>query len=181
MAVEPIALFARLVDPAGVARRLRELVPGVEIDGPDDRWRHAVVAFPVGKKRRSLILTHEPSYYAEPNWSSQMTGMRGYFSGFPDTRRKPRVIKLVSNLRFALGALFNPDYDPEGDPRLDVLFAVAEHLDGVLFTPTSLRDAHGRILFGAGGEDEEDPNAAWPRDIGEPSRSESRGGAVGRR
>ena len=42
----------------------------------------------------------------------------------------------------------------QGDPRLNVLFAIAELLDGVLFTPSSLRDAHGCILFGAGGESE---------------------------
>lgn len=36
MAMEPITLFARIADPAAVARRLREIAPAVEIDGPDD-------------------------------------------------------------------------------------------------------------------------------------------------
>jgi hypothetical protein len=163
MAMEPITLFARIADPARVARRLRELAPAVEIDGPDDAWRNAVVAFGKGKKKRTLTFTHDPAYYSEPNWSTQMSGMRGYFSRFPDTDRKPRVMMLTSRLRFSLGTLFDPDFDPDGDPRLDVLFAIAELLDGVLFTPSSLRDAGGRILFAAGGEDEEDPDAVWPR------------------
>ena len=55
---------------------------------------------------------------------------------------------------------------------------MAEILDGVLFTPSSLRDAHGRILFGAGGEDEEDPDAVWPRVAGEVPLSEPLGAAM---
>src|SRR5215510_4743513 len=158
MAMEPITIFARLADPAGVARRLRELAPSVEIDGPDDGWANAVVSFGKGKQKRTITFTHDPAYYAEPNWSTQMNGMRGYFSRFPETDRKERALMLTTTFRFSLGTLFGPDFDPEGDPRLDILFAVTELLDGVLFTPSSLRDAHGRILFGAGGEDEEDPD-----------------------
>lgn len=78
-------------------------------------------------------------------------------------------MSLITSFHFSLGTLFEPDFDPSGDPRLDVLFAVAEFLDGVLFTPSSLRDAGGRILFGAGGEDDEDPDATWPRVMGEVS------------
>src|SRR5579884_2817539 len=178
MSMEPITLFARIADPAKVARCLRELVPTVEIDGPDDTWRNAVVAFGKGKKTRLLTFTHDPAYYSEPNWSTQMSGMRGYFSQFPDTDRKPRVMMLTTSLRFSLGTLFEPDFDPNGDPRLDILFAVAKQLDGVLFTPSSLRDAHGRILFGAGGEEEEDPDAVWPRVAGEVSISDPLGAAI---
>jgi Domain of unknown function (DUF4272) len=163
MAREPITLFARTADPGGVAGRLRELAPHVKIDGPDDAWQNAVVTFGKGKKKRTLTLTHDPEYYAEPNWSKQMSGMRGYFSRFPDTDRKEKVLLLTTSFRFSLGTLFDPDFDAEGDPRLDVLFAVAEFLDGVLFTPSSLRDAHGRILFSARGEDAEDPDAEWPK------------------
>jgi hypothetical protein len=178
MAIEPITLFARIADPAGVARRLRELGSAVEIDGPDDDWRHAVVTVEDGKEKRTLTFTHDPAYYSEPNWSTQMRGMRGYFSRFPDTDRKPRVMALTTSLRFSLGTLFDPDFDPEGDPRLDILFAIAELLDGVLFTPSSLRDACGRILLGAGGEAEEDPDAAWPRVVGEVHVSDPLGAAL---
>jgi hypothetical protein len=178
MAMEPITLFSRIADPARVARRLRELAPAVEIDGPDDNWRNAVVTFGRGKKKRTLTLTHDPAYYSEPNWSTQMNGMRGYFSRFPDTDRKPQVMLLTTSLQFSLGTLFDPDFDPEGDPRLDVLFAVAELLDGVLFTPSSLWDAHGRVLFGSGGEDEEDPEAVWPQVAGEVPVSDPLGAAM---
>jgi hypothetical protein len=96
-----------------------------------------------------------------------MDGMRGYFSRFPDTDRKSRVMLLTTTFRTCLGTLFEPDFEPTGDPRLDILFEVAELLDGVLFTPSSLRDARGRILFGAGGTPDEDPDAVWPRVEGE--------------
>src|SRR5262249_12544785 len=133
--------------------------------------------FGKGKKKRTLTLTHDPEYYAEPNWSKQMSGMRGYFSRFPDTDRKEKVLLLTTSFCFSLGTLFDPDFDPEGDPRLDVLFAVTEFLDGVLFTPSSLRDAHGRILFGAGGEESEDPEAVWPKVRGSVSVTDPLGAA----
>src|SRR5262249_4666450 len=82
MSMEPISLFARIADPTGVARRLRELAPSVAIDGPDNAWRKAVVTFGKLWKKKRLTLTHDPEYYAEPNWSTQMNGMRGYFSRF---------------------------------------------------------------------------------------------------
>jgi hypothetical protein len=178
MAVEPITLFARIADPAGVARCLRERAPSVEIEGPDDAWRKAVATFTTLMKKRTLTLTHDPAYYSEPNWSRQMNGMRGYFERFPGTANKPRVMMLTTSFRFSLGTVFVPDFDPAGDPRLDILFAVTELLDGVLFTPSSLRDARGRILFGAGGKDDEDPEAIWPRVAGEVSISEPRGAAM---
>jgi hypothetical protein len=161
MAMEPMTLFARIADPAGVAGLLRERVPTVEIDGQDGGWSNAVVTFGT----RKLTFTHDPAYYAEPNWSVQMNGMHDYFARFPETDRKDRALMLTTTFTFSLGLLFDPDYDPEDDPRLDVVFAVAEFLDGVLFTPSAFRDARGRILYGAGGEDAEDPEAVWPRVI----------------
>jgi hypothetical protein len=178
--MEPITLFARIADPVAVVRRLRELAPTVEIDDRDHDWRTAIVTFGKGPRSQSLTFTHDPSYYAEPNWSSQMEGMRGFFSRFPDSGRKSRVLSLTTSFRFSLGTAFNPDLDAERDPRLDVLFAIAELLDGVLFTPSSLRDSRGRILFSASGEEEEDPQAVWPRVIGEVTLSEPLGAAMHR-
>jgi hypothetical protein len=175
MAMEPITLFARLADPAGVARRLREVAPDVAIDGPDENWRKAVVTFGKGRRKQTLTFNHDPDYYAEPGWSRQMDGMRGYFSRFPDSPSKSRVMALTTTFRFSLGAIFDPDFDPAGDPRLDILFAVAEGVDGVLFTPSGLRDAQGRILFSADGPDEEDPDAVWPRVVGQVSMTTGAG------
>jgi len=169
VAQEPITIFAHILDPAGVARLLREQAATAKIDGPDDSWANAVVTFDDGTSKRTLTFTHNPEYYSEPGWSRQKAGMRGYFSRFPDSPRKPQVMLLTSSFRFSIGSIFEPDYAPDGDERLDLLFKVAQLLDGVLFTPTSLRDAHGRILFSVGGEEDEDPEAEWPRVRGEVS------------
>lgn len=80
MAMEPIVLFSRTTDPARVARRLRELIPSVALDGPDDDWRRAVVRFGGGEGGRTLTFTHDPDYYAGPGWADQMRGMRGVIS-----------------------------------------------------------------------------------------------------
>src|SRR3954447_17222537 len=115
MAMEPITLFSRLADLAGVVRLLRGLRADVRVDGPDDAWQKAVVTFGKGKKKRKLTFTHDPAYHAEPNWSAQMSGMRGYFSRFPDTDRKQRVLLLTTTFQFSLGTRFTPDFDPDGD------------------------------------------------------------------
>lgn len=172
MAVEPITLFSRIADPALVAKKLRELSPGVRIDGTDHSWRNAVVTIGSWWRKRTLTFTHDPDYYSEPGWAKQKEGMRGYFSRFPRSDHKSRVLMLISTFRFSLGTLFSPDFDPSGDPRLDVLYAITEALDGVLFTPSSLLDAHGRILLTAEGEDFEDPDAQWPRVAAEVSIEE---------
>lgn len=177
MAQEPINIFTRTADPAGVARFLREQAPVVAFDAPDE-WRTATVTFGKGKKKQTLTFLHDPGYYAEPGWAEQMSGMRGYFARFPDTPRKERVMLLTTSFRFSLATQFEPDFDAGGDPRLALVFAVTRFLDGVLFTPSSLRDASGRVLFSAGGEAEEDPNAEWPKVLGEVPASDGIGAAM---
>lgn len=162
MPAEPMTLFARIADPVGVAQLLRTRAPGTVIDGPDGAWRNAVVTLGAG----AVTFTHDPNYHAEPNWSVQMNGMAGYFSRFPATERKDRALMLMTTFKFSLGLLFDPEDDEDNDSRLDIVYAVAELLDGILFTPSALRDARGRVLYGAGGE-EEDPDAVWPRVIAE--------------
>jgi hypothetical protein len=163
MSAEPMTLFARIADPVGVARLLRQLVPVTAFDGPDDAWRNAQVPLAAG----TVTFTHDPDYYAEPNWSVQMNGMAGHFSRLPETQRKKMAIMLPITFTFSLGLLFDPDNHDDKDPRLEVVYAVAALLDGLLFTPSALRDARGRVLYGAGGEVEENPDAVWPRVVGE--------------
>lgn len=165
MPTEIINVFARTADLAGVARRLRELHPSVAIDGPDHDWRSATLTFGRLLWKRTLTFSHDADYHAEPNWSAQMDGMRGYLQRFPESGRKQIAVGLPTTFRFSLAAILEPPLAAGADPRFDALTAVARHLDGVLFTPAGLLDAHGRVLFGAGGEAEEDPRAAWPKVI----------------
>jgi hypothetical protein len=165
--MEPITLFARIADPAGIAKRLGELVPDLEIDGPDDLWTEAIVRFSAKPEPLTITISHNPDYYSEPGWSQQMAGMRGYFEGFPDSDRKQKVLLLTTTFRFALGTMLEPDIRSNDDPRIGLLTAMAELVDGVLFTPGALRDRHGRILLSAGGPGDEHPDAEWPRVVGE--------------
>lgn len=161
MAMEPITLYSRNADPGLAARKLRELAPGVKLDGNDEHWRNAVIT--LGHDSRTLTITHDPEYYQGSDWQQQMAGMRGYFSRYPDSERKPMLLMLTTSFQFALGTLFDPDCESNDDPRLKVLYDLAEALDGVLFSPSAMRDARGRTLCGAGGEEFDDPDAVWPR------------------
>jgi hypothetical protein len=163
MAMEPINIFSHRIDPRGVVALLRSLAPAVEVTGPDDIWEEATVTIP-GKSRgqeRRLTFRHDPDYYDGPDWQRQMLGMQGYFSRFPEGGRKPEILRLIGTFRFALATEWEPDLESDGDTRLPYLLAVARHLDGALFTPSSLRDAEGRILISADGE--VDPEAVMPR------------------
>lgn len=160
MAQEPITLYSRAADPAAVDASLRAQSPKVAFDDEDGAWARATATFGRGKAKRELVLLHHPDYYAGPDWPQQMNGMRGYLSRFPDAPNKERALGLPSTFAFSLGTQFDPEFDPDGDPRLELLFALTQHLDGVLFTPYALRDASGRVLFGAG---DADPDAVWPK------------------
>lgn len=163
MAMEPINVFSRRIDPLGVLILLRSLSPSLQVVGPDDCWEKIVISGPKRFFRRAatLTFTHDPDYYDGPGWPQQRMGMQGYFSRFPETETKPEILRLIGTFRFALATDWQPDLDDEKDERLGYLYAVARHLDGVLFTPSSLRDAEGRVLISADGDF--DPNAVMPK------------------
>lgn len=162
MAAEPINIFSRKVDPRGVVQILRRLAPTLHVIGPDDCWEKIVVAGPKRLFGRSWSLTfvHDPEYYDGPGWTRQVLGMQGYFMRFPGIDERPEILRLIGSLRFALATSFDPDRIMDADERLVYLFAVARFLDGVIFTPSSLRDANGKVLIAADGE--YDPDAVLP-------------------
>jgi hypothetical protein len=131
--MEPITIFTRFADLAKFTGKLRELVSTVQLDGPEDAWQNAVVTFRKWWRKKTLTFMYSSEYCAEPNWSNQMAGMRGYFSRLPDSDNKSKALMLTTTFQLSLDTSFEPDFDPNGDPRLDVLFAVTKALDGVLF------------------------------------------------
>jgi hypothetical protein len=157
MSAEPINLFSRTIDPAGVLAFLRSLAPGLKVVGPDDNWERIEIVTGKGllRKGRMLALLHDAKYYGGPDWPRQQLGMQGYFSRFPESPRKADVLRLIGTFRFALATEFTPDRD-EDDDRLALLMAVAQYLDGAIFTPSALHDAAGRVLLAADGEIDDD-------------------------
>jgi hypothetical protein len=180
MAAEPINVFSHKIDPAGVLDVLRRLDPGIRVDGTADAWRSATVAVKRGLFRKPLRLrvSHDPDYYAEDGWPRQLSGMQGYFSRFPLGDRAERMARTIASFRFALATFFEPDRSATGyddDPRMEFIRRLARHLDGVIFTPSGLRDAAGRKLVAADGK--VDPAAAFPRVPPLTTRTESAGGS----
>lgn len=163
MAMEPINIFSRRVDPRGVIGVLRSMSPAVEVTGPDYDWYEATVTVMKPGRGDHLRLTfrHHAEYYDGPDWPRQVFGMQAYFSKFPEGSRKPDVLRLIGTFRFALATDWQPDLNADDDERLQFLFAVARHLDAALFTPSSLRDAEGRVLLSASGEC--DADAVMPK------------------
>ncbi|MDQ1920353.1 DUF4272 domain-containing protein [Massilia pseudoviolaceinigra] len=158
MATEPIALFAEKKNPALVIAVLRKMNALYTMVGTEDAWSEIVVTHGGRLTNNQLRITHDPDYYSGPGWQLQMNGMRGYFSRFPEAPEQAQVLALTEKFGFALGTICDPDAEP-GDERYAVLSAIAEALDAVWFTPSAMRDAHGRVLYGVA---ERDPEARWP-------------------
>jgi hypothetical protein len=84
MAVEPIVIYSRKVDPAGVLALIRARHPGLALAGPPDDWRQITITRerPL-RKPMTLTSAHDPEYYDGPDFADQMRGRQGYFSRFP--------------------------------------------------------------------------------------------------
>jgi hypothetical protein len=177
VSAEPIVLYSHRIDPGGVLRLLRDLAPDVEVEGSPDAWTRATIRESAGflRKRRTLSFGHNPDYYTGPDWATQMCGMQGYFSRFPETPDTARIMLLIQSFRFTLTLWPMPEPElhvDSNDPRLRYVFAVAKHLDAALFLPSGLTDASGRMLYGA---QPADPAAVMPaifRDVPPKPRSE---------
>jgi hypothetical protein len=161
MATEPVTLFAQTGNCQLVIAVLRKMDAKFKVVGPDDAWSEIVVTTGGWLKKKSLRITHDPDYYTGQKWELQMNGMRGYFSRFPAALEQAKVLALTEQFGFVLGTILDPDAQ-SGDERYEVLSAIAEALDAVWFTPSSMRDANGRVLYGADLA-EWDPNAIWPK------------------
>lgn len=163
MALEPINIFSNRIDPSGVAQTLRTAGFAVKVIGPDNNWSKIVITVrPASADGEVVELTfgHSREYYSSEQWRDQVRGMQGYFSRFPDAPRKDEVLAVIDTFRFAL-SVPQDDLDIESaDERLALVYAVCRCLDAAIFTPSSLRDAAGRILIDATGYS--DPQAVMP-------------------
>jgi hypothetical protein len=185
VAAEPITIFSYKIEPAGVLDLLRKLAPNLKVVGADADWQQATI---LGRrrllaKRSVLTFRHDSGYYAGSNWLTQVRGMQNYFAQFPENENSQRILLLIQSFRFALAVAPDPPLDLEGDDeRLAIVYAVVKHLDGAIFTPTSLRDASGKILSHV--QRDPDPDAVMPaifKELSAAPRSErmvSEGGSI---
>lgn len=158
----PYNIFTQHCNPDGALAKLKELLPEAEVtQHPDGHWSKIKGTWKRGWLKKALTLTvnHDPTYYAGPGWHTQVDGMAGYFSKFPDAKRRQDLFSYLPGLSFALSFILDPDPVDE-DPRQAVIFEMVQFLDGVIFLPGCLLDSHGRPIVAADGES--DPEAALP-------------------
>lgn len=178
MAMEPITIYSQHVDPRGVIAVLRSRNIPVAIDGRADAqqaeprldWREARIMIPRSGGWSSLAFRHDREYYLSSGFRRQMLGMADYLADFPESPFKSRVLQLVEGFRFALATSWEPELESPDDPRLPYLLAVSDYLDGLLFTPSALRDPHGRLLLSADGHYDRE---AAPPSLAEPASDAS--------
>jgi hypothetical protein len=159
MAAEPITIYSFRIDPLGVLSVLRTLEPSLRVVGPEENWDKIIITGSkrFGKKAPTLTITHDEDFYNGAEWPNHLLGMQGYFSRFPETNRKPGIIQKLGNLGFILGTIADPEIDlNSNDERSRFILAIAKHLDGLIFSPSALRDAEGRVLIASDGSSDTD-------------------------
>ncbi len=166
MAHEPIVVYSRRIDPEGVVRLLRRIAKRVRVVGPDDDWNEAIVTVRTGFWRTTKIVVSQSSeLYDAATWPAHTFGLSNYIAEFPEVEGKTAILQALRQLRFAV-SFAQSDVPLDGDdPRCEVVLNVCRHLDGMIFTPSALRDASGRILTSVSGESH--PQAELPRIVAE--------------
>jgi len=159
----PLNIYAANIDPAGVLEVLRRH-GNVQVDGDDDNWTQATVTWKAGVfKKHKLVVGHSKEHYDGEDWQIQVRGMRGYFSQFGPSAAVDEALARLGGLKFTLAFPSNTFDLEKGDDKLPVVLAIAEHLDGILFTPGFLLDANFKVLVDPDGEAEE--GAQWPASL----------------
>lgn len=163
MAFPPINLYSQNCDPEGTLAKLLEVVPEAEVTRhPDGSWKEVTGTWKRGWLKGKLMVKagHRPEYYSSEGWEVQRSGMVGYLSKFPGVEKRRDLLSYISGLNFS----FNLTLDPEpvaNDPRIELAFEMARHVDGILFLPGRMLDGEGRVILDATGDD--DPDAVVPK------------------
>ena len=162
MAFPPINIYSQNCDPEGTLAKLLEVVPEAEVvRDPDGGWTEVRGTWKRGwlKGNLKVKIGHQPDYYSGEGWGVQRSGMMGYVSKFPGVEKRRDLLSYIAGLNFS----FNLTLDPEpvdSDPRIELAFEMARHVDGILFLPGRMLDGEGRVILDATGAD--DPDAVVP-------------------
>lgn len=162
MAFPPINLYSRNCDPEGVLAKLLEVVPeAVVTRHADGAWKEVTGTWKRGwlKGHLKVKAGHQPDYYSGEGWGVQRSEMIGYVSKFPGVEKRRDLLSYISGLNFSFNLTLDPD--PVGnDPRIELAFEMARHIDGILFLLGRMLDGEGRVILDATGAD--DPDAVVP-------------------
>lgn len=159
---EPFNIFSRRIDVRGVIEAARGVASEVRIVGFEDDWREITLFGPTKalRRRQQLRISHDSCFYDGPDWAGYVIGMTTYISAFSHVPRQADILRAVESFRFVLAF---PDVDlniDSDDERVAWVHAVCRRLDGIIFTPSMLLDANGRLLISSNGRF--DPEAVLP-------------------
>jgi hypothetical protein len=167
----PFTLFCPQSSPDAALRFLRE--HGAAVEGDATCWN---AGFAMGgdflKRQKTITFTYDKEWCSPPNWPRQLFGMTNFlrqsFEMTDETRRA--VTLLVSRFEFSIGIITEPEISVGNDQRLEIIHALASHLDCVVFTPSALCDARLRAFAQVNGKVDDDAKIPWGRK-GEPPPS----------
>jgi len=159
---EPFNIFSRRIDVRGVISACRAVASEVRVVGPEVDWREITVLGPrkALRKRQRLRISHDSSFYDSPDWSGYVRGMANFISAFDPVPMRAEILRAVERFRFILAF---PDADLDittEDERVAWVHEVCRQLDGIIFTPSMLLDANGRLHVSIDGRF--DPTAQLP-------------------
>lgn len=154
-----MSIFSTRIDPAGVLDALARVASHVATDGAADQWRRAEATF-AGATEAPLIVVHDRHHYRGPGWRTELLLLREALGAFPPSAHRSDVMRAAASCRFSValdrGCLV--DLDVAG-PRRSAVLEIASQLDGLIVSPTAVRDPSGRVLVGVL---EPDPGARVP-------------------
>lgn len=158
MAAQPLSILSYRVDPDGVLDVLAQVSPDVVVSYEGPSWVRADVPAIPGRPR--LTLLHDPERYSGPDWPLHLLELRERLTAFPPTPKRATILRGIAGLQFAVTVDPACLVDLDGpDPRADIVYAIADHLDAFVLTGSGLRDRAGRILIG---HQRPDPAATLP-------------------
>lgn len=162
MSFPPINIFSHRRDAEATLAQLTKLAPNIKVTRRSDSvWQKAEIEIKRGwfKKPLTMQVNHDPDYYTGDGWQAQLSGMQGYFGTFTGAEQRPDLFTYLPHLNFAFNFILDPE-PAEGDPRWDIVFKMAEVVQGVVFLPGQLLDSAGRVILSQEGD--HDPEAQVP-------------------
>ncbi len=161
MAVENLTLFCLRSNPEGVIQTVKKLHPELVIAGTVRDWSKVSIAVGKSRSRKSMMLLHDPEVYEGSSWMKQLLQLQQTLARYPASPHRAKAMELALSFNFALTVQADPELNWNGkDERVAILKALAQSMDGVFHTPTTLRSAEGRVLISSQGE--HDPKARFP-------------------
>ncbi len=147
------------------------------LKGDSNNW-DASYEFP-GKwlrKKKTISFNYDREWCSPPNWPTQLMGMQNYVAEFDlSDETRSAVMPLIRQFQFSIGIVTEPEIEAGDDPRLEVINALTEHMNGILFTPGALLDARFRPFAAADGDCDTDaviPSVPEETNDEEPSHKE---------